>query len=88
MQVLAAFTPILIHFNLLFYRRQFDNIKRVYKAVEEIPGSIVDNIKQSFYLSDELAKQYASIVFLAAIRFETSKKVSSSKVMSLKYLVF
>lgn len=53
----------------------------MYKAVEETPGSIVDNIKQSFYLSDELAKQYACIVFLAAIRFETSKKVSNSEVI-------
>lgn len=44
--------------------------------VEEIPGSIVENIKNSFYLSDDLAKQYASIVFLASIRFETSKKVN------------
>ncbi|ENN72315.1 hypothetical protein YQE_11058, partial [Dendroctonus ponderosae] len=55
-------------------RRQFDNIKRVYKMVEEIPGSIMENIKSSFYVSDDLARKYASIVFLAAIRFETSKK--------------
>lgn len=60
----------------IYFRRQFDNIKRVYKMVEEIPGSIVENIKNSFYLSDDLAKQYASIVFLASIRFETSKKVN------------
>ncbi|KAL1502653.1 hypothetical protein ABEB36_007767 [Hypothenemus hampei] len=59
-------------------RRQFDNIKRVYKMVEEIPGSIVENIKNLFYLSDELAKEYASIVFLASIRFETSKKKLNS----------
>lgn len=55
-------------------RRQFDNIKRVYKMVEEIPGSTLENIKNSFYLSDELSKKYACIVFLASIRFETSKK--------------
>ncbi|XP_060534452.1 acidic fibroblast growth factor intracellular-binding protein [Cylas formicarius] len=55
-------------------RRQFDNIKRIYKTVDEMPGSIVENIKNCFYLPEELAKKYASIVFLAAIRFETSKK--------------
>lgn len=55
-------------------RRQFDNIKRVYKAVEEMPGSKVENIKNSFHLSEDLARKYASIVFLASIRFETSKK--------------
>lgn len=57
-----------------FYRRQFDNIKRVFKVVEEMPGAIVDNIKSSFHLSDELAKKYACVVFIACIRFETTKK--------------
>ncbi|XP_066257767.1 acidic fibroblast growth factor intracellular-binding protein isoform X1 [Euwallacea similis] len=59
-------------------RRQFDNIKRVYKTVEEIPGSIIENIRKSFYVSEELAKQYACIVFLSSIRFETSKKKLST----------
>lgn len=55
-------------------RRQFDNVKRIFKLVEEMPGSVVENIKNLFYLPDELAKKYASIVFIACIRFETSKK--------------
>lgn len=58
----------------IFLRRQFDNIKRVFKVVEEMPGAIVENIKNSFQLSDELAKKYACVVFIACIRFETSKK--------------
>lgn len=62
-------------------RRQFDNVKRIFKAVEELPGNITTNIKQLFMLSDTLAKKYASIVFLACIRFETSKK-------KLSYLSF
>ncbi|KAJ8926303.1 hypothetical protein NQ314_021343 [Rhamnusium bicolor] len=62
-------------------RRQFDNVKRVFKVVEEMPGSIIENIKNLFYLPDELAKKYACIVFLACIRFETSKK-------KLQYLSF
>ncbi|XP_055858541.1 acidic fibroblast growth factor intracellular-binding protein isoform X3 [Episyrphus balteatus] len=62
-------------------RRQFDNVKRIFKAVEELPGNITSNIKQQFMLSDTLAKKYASIVFLACIRFETSKK-------KLNYLSF
>lgn len=39
-----------------------------------MPGSIVENIKNLFYLPDELAKKYACIVFIACIRFETAKK--------------
>lgn len=37
-------------------RRQFDNVKRIFKRVEELPGSIVQNIKKQFLLSDELSK--------------------------------
>ncbi|XP_013116037.2 acidic fibroblast growth factor intracellular-binding protein isoform X2 [Stomoxys calcitrans] len=62
-------------------RRQFDNVKRIFKAVEELPGNITNNIKQLFNIPEELAKKYASIVFLACLRFETSKK-------KLQYLSF
>lgn len=55
-------------------RRQFDNVKRVFKTVEEMMGTLPDNIKTHFHLSDSLAKQYAAIVFMANSRFETSKK--------------
>lgn len=37
-------------------RRQFDNVKRIFKAVEELPGNLTNNIKQIFSLPDELAK--------------------------------
>ncbi|KAJ7307115.1 hypothetical protein JRQ81_009096 [Phrynocephalus forsythii] len=55
-------------------RRQFDNFKRVFKAVEELRGSLVENIQQHFLLSDRLARDYAAIVFFANSRFETGKK--------------
>ena len=42
-------------------RRQFDNVKRIFKAVEELPGNITNNIKQLFYLPDELAKYFNDI---------------------------
>ncbi|XP_070622179.1 acidic fibroblast growth factor intracellular-binding protein [Erythrolamprus reginae] len=62
-------------------RRQFDNFKRVFKAVEELRGSLVENIQQHFLLSDRLARDYAAIVFFANSRFETGKK-------KLQYLSF
>jgi len=62
-------------------RRQFDNIKRIFKMVEEMPGSLVLNIQKQFHLSEELAKKYAAVVFLASLRFETSKR-------KLQYLTF
>lgn len=37
-------------------RRQFDNVKRIFKSVEEQPGNIVNNIKHSFLLPEDLAR--------------------------------
>ncbi|KAM9511651.1 acidic fibroblast growth factor intracellular-binding protein B-like isoform 2-T2 [Salvelinus alpinus] len=62
-------------------RRQFDNFKRVFKVVEELKGPLVENIRQHFFLSDKLARDYAAIVFFANNRFETGKK-------KLHYLTF
>lgn len=55
-------------------RRQFDNVKRIFKSVEELPGNVTNNIKQSFLLPDELARKYSVIVFIACLRFETAKR--------------
>lgn len=46
-------------------RRQYDNVKRVFKIVEDLPGFLATNIKQHFLLSDDLAK-YA-IFFIKSI---------------------
>ncbi|XP_066999977.1 acidic fibroblast growth factor intracellular-binding protein [Anabrus simplex] len=62
-------------------RRQFDNVKRVFKVVEDLPGSILQNIKTNFLLPDELARRYVAVVFIACMRFETSKR-------KLQYLSF
>jgi len=62
-------------------RRQFDNVKQVFKVVEEMPGSLVQNIKSHFLLPDYLAQQYAAVVFMSNHKFETSKK-------KLQYLNF
>ncbi|KAF5306602.1 hypothetical protein FQR65_LT18526 [Abscondita terminalis] len=55
-------------------RRQFDNLKRIFKTVEEMPGSLVLNIQKLYSLSEDLARRYAAVVFLACLRFETSKR--------------
>ncbi|XP_018398035.1 PREDICTED: uncharacterized protein LOC108776035 [Cyphomyrmex costatus] len=55
-------------------RRQYDNVKRVFKIVEDLPGSLAVNIKQHFLLSEDLAKRYAAVVFIACLRFEMNKR--------------
>lgn len=55
-------------------RRQFDNLKRVFKTVEDLLGSLVENIQTHYLVSEALAKEYAAIVFIANNRFETGKK--------------
>ncbi|KAF7494470.2 Acidic fibroblast growth factor intracellular-binding protein, partial [Sarcoptes scabiei] len=62
-------------------RRQFDNIKRVYKTIEDMSGNLCQNIRTHFLLPMELAKKYAAIVYIANNRFETSKR-------KLQYLQF
>lgn len=59
---------------LFSIRRQFDNIKRIFKTVEELSGNIANNIKQHFLLPDELARKYAAVVFVGSVKFETTKK--------------
>lgn len=62
-------------------RRQFDNIKRVFRTVEEMPGNFLQNIKTTFLLPEKLAEQYSVVVFIACHRFEIVKK-------KLNYLSF
>jgi len=62
-------------------RRQFDNVKRVYKIVEDMNGSLIQNISQHFLLPEPLAKKYAAVVYIANNRFETNKR-------KLQYLKF
>ena len=62
-------------------RRQFDNIKRVFRAMEELPGNFLNNIKTNFLLPVSLAEKYSIVVFIASHRFEVAKK-------KLNYLTF
>uniref|UniRef100_A0A8V5GRP5 Uncharacterized protein n=1 Tax=Melopsittacus undulatus TaxID=13146 RepID=A0A8V5GRP5_MELUD len=55
-------------------RRQFDNFRRVFKAVEELRGPLAENIQQLFLLPPPMARDYAAIVFFAFSRFETGKR--------------
>lgn len=56
-------------------RRQFDNVKNVLRAIEEAErAGLVDTIKKLFLLSDNLARQYACICFMAINKIETGKK--------------
>ncbi len=59
-------------------RRQFDNIKRIFKAVEDAPGNYVDNVRKMFRLPTDLAEKYATLVFVFAFRFEMHKKKMAS----------
>lgn len=60
--------------NVRSCRRQFDNFRRVFKAVEELRGPLADNIQQHFLLAPPLARDYAAVVFLAHGRYETGKR--------------
>ena len=62
-------------------RRQFDNIKRVFRTMEELPGNFLHNIKTTFLLPEKLADKYSVVVFIACHRFEIVKK-------KLNYLTF
>lgn len=37
-------------------RRQFDNVKRIFKCVEEMPGNVTNNIRLHYLLTEELAR--------------------------------
>ncbi|ORX88926.1 acidic fibroblast growth factor binding protein [Basidiobolus meristosporus CBS 931.73] len=56
-------------------RRQFDNLKRILKQVEESEGQrIIEDIEQKFLLPHPLARLYAHIIFLSNNRFDTSRR--------------
>nr|CAH8828988.1 unnamed protein product [Trichobilharzia regenti] len=62
-------------------KRQFDNLSCVARRTEDLPGRLIDNIKNCFLLPERLAECYAAVIFITSNRFETSKK-------SLSYLTF
>eukprot|EP00048_Salpingoeca_helianthica_P021036 m.9989 g.9989 ORF g.9989 m.9989 type:complete len:347 (+) comp5517_c0_seq2:36-1076(+) len=50
-------------------RRQFDNARRVFKAVEDEEGALEARIGQLFMIRPDLAQQYARVAFLLNNRF-------------------
>lgn len=56
------YIEIMIDCYVSSHSRQFDNVKRIFRAVEELPGTLTNNIKQHFFISNELAK-YVCVCF-------------------------
>lgn len=55
-------------------RRQFDNIKNVWKSYDDLEGSIADIVHKNYLLDDSLARYYKAMVFIFMHRFETLKR--------------
>ncbi len=62
------------HRSLLLCRRVFDNLKRITKRVEDAEEDIIKCIMNHFLLSQELASQYAHIIFINHYKFDTTKR--------------
>ncbi|VDN96458.1 unnamed protein product [Rodentolepis nana] len=58
-------------------KRQYDNLRRVARFVEDTPGHLCDIIRRSFCLPISLAESYSVMIFLSVNRFETSKRCFS-----------
>lgn len=54
--------------------RQFDNVKRIFKLVEDQPGRLEDMISRKFLLQPGLARDYAGLVFICNNRLAMDKK--------------
>jgi len=69
-------------------RRQFDNMKRVYKITEELMGDIVSNIQQHVLVSNGLASKYARVIFISKNRLEISahkKRLTNLSFQDIEY---
>eukprot|EP00051_Salpingoeca_urceolata_P006979 m.92306 g.92306 ORF g.92306 m.92306 type:complete len:348 (+) comp15065_c0_seq2:1301-2344(+) len=62
-------------------RRQFDNVRRVYKALEDKKGSLCEAIQQEFLLDEGLAKLYAQLLFL----FDNKLSLDNKKLDTLPF---
>ena len=49
-------------------RRQYENLRRVARLVEDTPGHLFEIIRRSFVLPSKLAETYAAMIFLSANR--------------------
>ncbi|EGD77798.1 fibpl protein [Salpingoeca rosetta] len=71
------------HLALTSCNRQFDNLRRIWKAVEDQPGPLVNVIQQQFLLNPSQAKDYAAMVFITDNRLAVDKKVLSAVPLSV-----
>lgn len=55
-------------------RRQFDNLKRIIRTIEDMKGPISKNIFENFCLPQKMIEQYTAFVFIARNQFEISKR--------------
>lgn len=53
--------------------RQFDNLKRIFKAFEDEDGRLQDMIMRRFLLQPALARDYAGLVFIVSNRLSVDK---------------
>ncbi|KAL2917362.1 hypothetical protein HK105_203026 [Polyrhizophydium stewartii] len=60
--------------HIISCRRMFDNLKRIIKRVEDADAEMVSVIQREFLLPQDLAQQYANIIFINNYRFDTTKK--------------
>eukprot|EP01147_Barroeca_monosierra_P000544 gene544-3862_t len=63
--------------------RQFDNLRRIYKTVEDHSGQLSKLIEQSFLLEPSLARDYAAMVFITDNRLAIDKKVLQNVPLSV-----
>jgi hypothetical protein len=55
-------------------RRQFDNLRRITRNIEDLKGTLHNNVIENFCLPNKMAEQYACLLFIASNQFEISKK--------------
>lgn len=71
---------------LCFYEQKsscfLNSANQVLQVVDDYEGSLVENIKAQFSLSEDLARSYATVVFINHNRFETQKKKLSHLLFS------
>lgn len=53
---------------------KFNNLKRVFRRVEDSSGGLTRNIQDRFHLSKQLASRYANVIFINSNRIDTMKK--------------
>ncbi|CAF0810638.1 unnamed protein product [Brachionus calyciflorus] len=55
-------------------RRQFDNLRRIIRTLDDLKGPLFKNITEYFCLPLKMAEKYTAIIFLARNQFDLSKR--------------